>query len=65
MKNIRKELCERYNYTDPYKVACLNCKYWGYNCGKVMNDVGESRCLKRKSQRTHAVQYCQGFVPKK
>lgn len=63
-KTIREEVCERYGYTDPYKVRCINCKYWGYNHGKPMNDVGESKCMKRKNDRTHAVQYCRGFVPK-
>ena len=63
-KTIRQELCEQYGYTDPYKVCCYHCKYWGYNCGKVLNSQGESRCTKRKKDWTWASQYCRGFVPK-
>lgn len=60
---IREELANRYNF-EIRDICCINCKYWGYNNGKPMNDVGESKCMKRKSDRTHAVQYCRGFVPK-
>mgnify|MGYP007025963571 CR=1 FL=1 len=63
-RSIREELADRYGYGDTRKVCCINCKYWGYNNGKPMNDVGESKCMKRKNDRTHAVQYCRGFVPK-
>lgn len=55
-KTIRQELCERYGYTDPYKVCC-------YNCGKVLNSRCESKCTKRKKDWTWASQYCRGFVP--
>lgn len=41
-------------------IICRDCKYWGYNNRKPMNDVGESRCLRLK-RRTHACQYCRGF----
>lgn len=48
----------------PYKVCCYNCKYWGFNCGKILNSQGVSRCTKRKKDWTWASQYCRGFVPK-
>ena len=41
-------------------IICRGCKYWGYNNGKPMNDVGESRCLRLK-RKTHACQYCRDF----
>ena len=40
--------------------VCIDCKHWGYNNGKPMNDVGESRCLRLK-RKTHACQYCRDF----
>ena len=40
--------------------VCIDCKHWGYNNGKPMNDVGESRCLKLK-RKTHACSYCKDF----
>ena len=57
-KTIRQELCERYGYTDPYKVCCYNCKYWGFNCGKVLNSQCESRCTKRKGVNYDFHCYC-------
>lgn len=42
------------------KKICLNCKYFGYNNHKPMNDVGDSICLKRK-HRVHGCQNCKNF----
>ena len=39
---------------------CLNCKYFGYNNHKPMNDTGDSICLKRK-HKVHACQHCKNF----
>ena len=63
-QEIRNELANRYGYEDARKVCCYNCKYWGFNCGKVLNSYCESRCTKRKKDWTWSSQYCRGFVPK-
>ena len=63
-QEIRNELANRYGYEDAHKVRCSNCEYWGYNHGKVMNSMGESKCMKRKNERTWCRQFCRGFVPK-
>ena len=42
------------------KKMCLNCKYFGYNNHKPMNDVGDSICLKRK-HKVHGCQNCKNF----
>lgn len=63
-QEIRNELANRYSYEDTRKICCYNCKYWGFNCGKVLNSRCESRCTKRKKDWTWASQYCRGFVPK-
>ena len=60
---IKKELAERYE-VEERQVQCYNCRYWGFNCGKVLNSRCESRCTKRKKDWTWASQYCRGFVPK-
>lgn len=60
---IREELANRYNL-EIRNVCCYHCEYWGYNCGKVLNSVGESKCMKRKNERTWCRQFCRGFVPK-
>ena len=41
-------------------IICIDCKYWGLNNRKPMNDVGESRCLRFK-RKTHVSQYCRDF----
>lgn len=46
---IRKELANRYNL-EIHNVCCYHCKYWGFNCGKVLNSYCESRCTKRKKR---------------
>lgn len=60
---IREELANRYNL-EIRDVCCYHCEYWGYNRGKVLNSVGESKCMKRKNERTWCRQFCRGFVPK-
>lgn len=60
---IREELANRYNL-EIRNVCCYHCEYWGYNHGKVMNSMGESKCMKRKNERTWCRQFCRGFVPK-
>ena len=48
---IREELANRYNF-EIRNVCCYHCEYWGYNRGKVLNSVGESKCMKRKNHQT-------------
>lgn len=60
---IREELANRYNL-EIRNICCYHCEYWGYNRGKVLNSVGESKCMKRKNERTWCRQFCRGFVPK-
>ena len=41
-------------------VNCGQCKYWGYNNGKPMNSVGDSKCLLRKTT-TWKFSFCKHF----
>ena len=59
---IREKLANRYSYEDIRKVCGYDCRYWGFNCGKVLNSRCERRCKKRKKDWTWASQYCRGFV---
>lgn len=59
---IRTELAKRYNFSLA-KVKCYYCAYWGYNCGKVLNSMGESKCMKRKCDYSYSAQFCKGFKP--
>ena len=44
-------------------VRCYYCKNWGWNRGKAMNSIGESRCSARKwpDRRTASYQWCKKF----
>ena len=44
-------------------VRCYHCKKWGYNCGKAMNSMGESRCVLRsgRDSKTASYQWCKHF----
>lgn len=46
------------------KGICRDCRHWGYNNRKPMNDVGESICLQLK-RKTHACSHCKHFKQKK
>lgn len=60
---IKRELAEWYD-VEENKVCCYYCKYWGYNCGKVLNNVGESHCLvKKKDNKTASYQFCRKYAP--
>lgn len=44
-------------------VRCYYCKKWGWNRGKAMNSIGESRCSARKwpGNKTTSYQWCKKF----
>lgn len=43
-------------------VKCYYCQHWGYNRGKDLNSMGESRCTARtKKTYTWARQFCRKF----
>lgn len=45
-------------------IKCRYCKYWGFNRGKVMNSMGESRCqIRKKDNMVGACQFCRKFTP--
>lgn len=45
-------------------IICRDCKHWGFNNGKPMDSVGNSKCLKLK-YKTHACNYCRSFEANK
>ena len=60
---IRAELAQANGFDDPKDVRCYHCKKWGYNCGKVMDSMGQSRCTIRKGKdtKTASYQFCRKF----
>ena len=59
LKIVRKEIATACGLEDN-DVRCYHCKKWGYNCGKVMNSVGESQCTISK-YKTASYQWCKHF----
>lgn len=58
-KEIKLEVAQK-NHCEVSCVNCGRCKYWGYNNGKPMNSVGDSKCLLRKG-RTWKLSFCKHF----
>lgn len=60
---IRAELAQASGLDDPKDVRCYHCARWGYNCGKVMDSMGQSRCTIRKGEdaKTASYQFCRKF----
>ena len=58
--NYREVLASKYGLNTK-DVRCYHCQKWGYNCGKCMNSLGESRCTSRQSGMTASFQWCKHF----
>ena len=59
----RKAIANEHGLKEAADVRCYHCKAWGYNCGKVMNSIGESRCTRRagRDNKTASYQWCKHF----
>ena len=60
---IRTAIAQAQGLEDTWNdVRCYHCKKWGYNCGKAMNSMGESKCCRdRKTGKTASYQWCKAF----
>ena len=62
LEKIREELAKSQGLECGNDARCYHCKKWGYNCGKSMNSMGESRCTVRKDNaKTASYQWCKKF----
>lgn len=59
----RQAIANAFGLEDADDVRCYHCKSWGYNCGKTMNSMGESKCVRRtdKDSKTASYQWCKHF----
>ena len=64
VEQTRAEIAQRHGLSRVDVVRCLYCKQWGYNRGKAMNSMGESRCAVRKwpDAKTASYQWCKKFA---
>lgn len=61
-KTIREQIATEQGI-DVKCVKCYHCAMWGYNCGEVMNSMGESRCQfgGKSNQKTCSFNWCKHF----
>lgn len=59
-EQIREDLAKSQGLECGSDARCYHCKKWGYNCGKAMDSMGQSKCTMRKS-KTASYQWCKHF----
>lgn len=62
VEEIKKEISEN-KHCEEFRIKCKNCKYWGYNNGKVKNSYGDSKCLLLKKE-VYGLSFCRNFAEK-
>lgn len=60
LHRIRVTIAEEQGMRCADDVRCRNCHHWGYNQGKLINNIGQSRCMLRK-EKADSYQWCQRF----
>ena len=60
LEEIRENIAKEQGLANGSEVRCYHCQKWGYNCGKVMDSMGQSRCTLRKG-KTASYQWCKHF----
>ena len=48
LEQMREEIAKSQGHECGKDVRCYHCKKWGYNCGKVMDSMGQSKCTRDK-----------------
>ena len=62
LNKIRKDLANSFGLEEAEDARCYHCKLWGYNCGKVMDSMGQSKCYRNKTTgKTASFQWCKHF----
>ena len=63
LEQIREDLAKSQGLECGSDARCYHCKKWGYNCGKVMDSMGQSKCTMRKGagSKTASYQWCKHF----
>jgi hypothetical protein len=63
LEQVREALAKSQGLECGKDVRCYHCKQWGYNRGKVMDSMGQSKCALRKGtgSKTASYQWCKHF----
>lgn len=59
---IRENIAKSQGLECGNDARCYHCKMWGYNCGKAMDSMGQSKCYRDKATgKTASYQWCKHF----
>ena len=63
LEQMREDLAKSQGLECGKDARCYHCKKWGYNCGKAMDSMGQSKCTMRKGadSKTASYQWCKHF----
>ena len=62
LEKMREEIAKSQGLECGKDVRCYHCKQWGYNRGKVMDSMGQSKCYRDKTTgKTASYQWCKRF----
>ena len=62
LKQMREEMAKSQGLECGKDARCYHCKKWGYNRGKVMDSMGQSKCYRDKTTgKTASYQWCKRF----
>lgn len=62
LEQIREEMAKNQGLECGKDARCLYCKKWGYNRGRVMDSMGQSKCYRDKTTgKTASYQWCKRF----
>lgn len=62
LEQIREEVAKNQGLKCGEDARCYSCKKWGYNRGRVMDSMGQSKCYRDKTTgKTASYQWCKRF----
>ena len=62
LEKMREEMAKTQGLECGKDARCYHCKRWGYNRGKVMDSMGQSKCYRDKiTGKTASYQWCKHF----
>ena len=63
LEQMREEIAKSQGLECGEDARCYHCKKWGYNRGKVMDSVGQSKCTRgdKITGKTASYQWCKHF----
>ena len=62
LEQMREALAKSQGLACGKDARCYHCKRWGYNRGKAMDSMGQSKCYRDKTTgKTASYQWCKHF----